>query len=614
MSDAKTSLTCSSCGLVFVPPQGLTRCFCPGCGTSIQIQQSTPSESVDKAMASAQEAARMAEEAVRLAQQAAASAQQLTQNSGQLTPEAMAALAAAQQAAEQARQLSESAKATAQSGAQVAEAAHQQAAEQVARNAEQIAAQRAAEETQRAAEEQRRAAQQAAEQAARQEAQRAAQRAAQQQAAAQQAAAQQQPIQYRRNAVVRGNDGRGYFVVTIPTDWAIDDTAIENTGSSSKPFLPYVRFTDHSTAFVSLSVGMAGTRNSESVKAMMAMYGGAIAGVDTANYADMPNPRVLADNNARPLMKGASNARLIREVGAHDLAHLKQDAWEQYQQMARISGGTPIKDPFAAEVTRIYEFTEDGRTWRLAEYVRLYAVRDASGVDAMAMMNPMGLAFGLGGVIGGMIAGRRAKQKQQREQVSATTAPTNWSTENFEAYAKQGTIFWDVCATATLMSTPERFDQVYEQVFLPLVTSFSIHPDIRNMAASVVRQEASAVQQATNRQISNMNAQFQASQAAARQAQAAADARFASWQAQSDAHHAAFRERTNAQFRDSNVGGGVGDWSEAIRGVNTFVTTDGREVELDVSADRAYQNQAGDVIGGSGGFDPGADWTEIPRA
>ena len=38
------------------------------------------------------------------------------------------------------------------------------------------------------------------------------------------------------------------------------------------------------------------------------------------------------------------------------------------------------------------------------------------------------------------------------------------------------------------------------------------------------------------------------------------------------------------------------------------------EVELDVSAERAYENQAGDVIGGSGGFDPGADWTEIPRA
>jgi hypothetical protein len=44
------------------------------------------------------------------------------------------------------------------------------------------------------------------------------------------------------------------------------------------------------------------------------------------------------------------------------------------------------------------------------------------------------------------------------------------------------------------------------------------------------------------------------------------------------------------------------------------MTSDGREVELDVSASRAYENRAGDVIGGSGGFDPGADWNEIPRA
>ena len=113
-----------------------------------------------------------------------------------------------------------------------------------------------------------------------------------------------------------------------------------------------------------------------------------------------------------------------------------------------------------------------------------------------------------------------------------------------------------------------------------------------------------------------MNMQAQAMLAANRQQQAAFDAQFASWQANSDAQHAAFRARTNAQFNSGSGYGGASapDYSEAIRGVNTFMTSDGREVELDVSASRAYENRAGDVIGGSGGFDPGADWNEIPRA
>ena len=53
------------------------------------------------------------------------------------------------------------------------------------------------------------------------------------------------------------------------------------------------------------------------------------------------------------------------------------------------------------------------------------------------------------------------------------------------------------------------------------------------------------------------------------------------------------------------------DFSEAIRGVNTYRTTDGREVEIDVAADRAWENQAGDVIGTGGAFEPGYDFDAL---
>jgi hypothetical protein len=58
------------------------------------------------------------------------------------------------------------------------------------------------------------------------------------------------------------------------------------------------------------------------------------------------------------------------------------------------------------------------------------------------------------------------------------------------------------------------------------------------------------------------------------------------------------------------------NYSEAIRGVNTYQTTTGQNVEVSVAADHAYENQYGDVYGVSG---PAPDddilsklnWTEI---
>ena len=52
-------------------------------------------------------------------------------------------------------------------------------------------------------------------------------------------------------------------------------------------------------------------------------------------------------------------------------------------------------------------------------------------------------------------------------------------------------------------------------------------------------------------------------------------------------------------------------FSDAMRGVNTWVRPDGTEVETSMASGRAWTNAAGDVVGGSGGFDPGAGWTEL---
>ena len=60
------------------------------------------------------------------------------------------------------------------------------------------------------------------------------------------------------------------------------------------------------------------------------------------------------------------------------------------------------------------------------------------------------------------------------------------------------------------------------------------------------------------------------------------------------------------------------NYSEAIRGVNTYQMTDGRSVEVSVTADHVYENRYGDVYGVSG-VEPNQetlnrlDWTELRR-
>lgn len=54
-------------------------------------------------------------------------------------------------------------------------------------------------------------------------------------------------------------------------------------------------------------------------------------------------------------------------------------------------------------------------------------------------------------------------------------------------------------------------------------------------------------------------------------------------------------------------------YSEAVRGINTYVRPDGTEVEVSVAYDRAYTNSQGDTLGSQSAFEPGGNWTEMNR-
>jgi hypothetical protein len=204
---------------------------------------------------------------------------------------------------------------------------------------------------------------------------------------------------------------------------------------------------------------------------------------------------------------------------------------------------------------------------------------------------------------------------QQGFQQATNQVPVQsvaWSTSDFAQYTSSGTIYWSVSTVVTFIAPADDFDAQFESAFVPFASTLEVHPDVESLSLSAIQQEAAQIQSATQSQLSRNQAAFQAQQAAHRQTQAAFDSYNQSISDARNAHHQQFRAATNAQF-DTPASGRAPDYSEAIRGVNTYVTSDGREVEISVQADRAFENQAGDVIGTSNTFDPGGSWTEIPR-
>jgi hypothetical protein len=395
----------------------------------------------------------------------------------------------------------------------------------------------------------------------------------------------------------------GLFVVHALDGWHVTTTTLRRTNTSSRPYIANVELHDQQDGIMMLGVGPAGTRQSKALKGMTAIYGGHLIGIDTATYAEMPNPVTLADDAVTRLSNclGGKGLTFVTQYQPHDLEAAQQQALAQYQMVAQVSGGMPIGKPLAAIVLRTYQAVVNGAPWKLAAYVRLEAVKDTSGMSETGMP--------VGGLLGNMFGGKDKKdQEKLHKEAEAARAKGTWSLPDLATYAKSGTIFWSISTLATFAAPVVSFDQQLFAHFAPAASTLIQHRDMWQLCFQVVQQENAAIQAATQGQLARNQAAFNASQAANRQLQAAYDSYHASVMAASDAHHRQFLSSSNAQFNSS-----APDYSEAIRGVNTYTTSDGREVQISVQADRAYENQAGDVIGWSGADSPGIGWSEIPR-
>lgn len=497
--------------------------------------------------------------------------------------------------------------------------------------------------------------------------------------------------------------GTGLFVVRAPRAWQVTRASCAPGRSGSRPLEPQADLSDGAGGAIHIRLGDAGTRFDASLKALMASYGQASAGLDTTNYADLPDPVALCDAIATQQAQamGATGLAFIGLVDTGDAEPLRAEARAMKDRQSAAEGvNLPTGDCFGARLLRTYALSLNGQPHKMAVYVKMLAAQInlggmlggmGMGTDVSSLLGAMeGLTSGLGSLFGGnhgqggtgaalggasggatpdggesltdfimgggligramrkrkgavaetqpqaagqvpqqpqgqqlpqpqawaqQPQGQQAGQQQQPTQQAPQAPAARWATADPAQWGKHGSYLWSVELVSAFVSPDPSFDERLKGEYLPFVTTVQTHPDLLRLVAGATRQTAAAVQQNSQTILAQSQQAFAAQQAAHQQMQAAYDRQNQAWFDRSNAQHQAFRAASAAQFNTPSHGsGGAGDFSEAIRGVNTFVTSDGREVELSVHSDVAYENKTGDVVGGSTGFDPGADWNQINRA
>ena len=159
------------------------------------------------------------------------------------------------------------------------------------------------------------------------------------------------------------------------------------------------------------------------------------------------------------------------------------------------------------------------------------------------------------------------------------------------------------------MLAPVEKENEATEVFLGFVGTLTQDPALTKQETALVEQRLQArkmqaqgyAMQAQQMQMQAMQRQMDLSRQIAQNSAEISAGIMDSWE-----KHSASQSRMSANY------------SEAVRGVNTYTTPSGRTVECDVRADHVYQNRYGDTIGVSGNaVDPDVaaklNWTKLEK-
>ncbi|NLL92243.1 MAG: hypothetical protein GX222_07535 [Ruminococcaceae bacterium] len=240
---------------------------------------------------------------------------------------------------------------------------------------------------------------------------------------------------------------------------------------------------------------------------------------------------------------------------------------------------------------RVYDMTVNGVDLRLA----ISTVLQGWKYQLPAMVGGLG---GFGNLFGNLFSGN-TPQVQQPQPGAFNDMPPN------------SVIEWQSEGIFTMLSLPQEFDLAFQGAYTDFCSTFRLDNGIREKMYNMQSQILQDISRHTQQRLDEMNRQFQTWQQMHATQQAAFDSYNRAWwnrtNASDAARRSAYQSRMAAESRMSD------SYSEAVRGVNTYLRPDGTEVEVSVAYDRAYTNYSGDTMGSKSAFEPGGDWTEMLR-
>lgn len=263
-----------------------------------------------------------------------------------------------------------------------------------------------------------------------------------------------------------------------------------------------------------------------------------------------------------------------------------------------------------------------GADWQGVEYYD--ANRGFSGIQS-AFANPFSFAgtekpknfvdfFMKGGLVGQMMrnknaAAQNAAAQNDRQTHQQTQTSKSIPLGHAREYGKSVDVVQWGSKRRYLMLAPVEKEQEATEIFLRFVGTLTPDP-------ALIRQENALIEQMHQTRL--MEAQGYAMQAQQMRMQAMQRQMEVSRQIARDSAEISAGIMDSWEKRSASQSRMSANYSEAIRGVNTYTTPSGGTVVGSVTADHVYQNRYGDTINVSGSaIDPDVaaklDWTELNR-
>lgn len=416
--------------------------------------------------------------------------------------------------------------------------------------------------------------------------------------------------------ILNESDNRPLATLNVPIGWDVVHRYIDDSVPTTEyPYSINIDISNNTNSTIHIqsgqayqTIGMMGYNNRQDEFTVQSDFCSVEQYMDNmaASYADPRNYKVVScENRALPVEdvdKKALFESYKRKV-EDDLKRLQMTA-NGYQ--------IGIVGVYSDTACRVYHLQGENGDKKVIVF---YTGVEGQKMKILGIENLMAGVHGMMGMLGGIFGNGLFNNGQTQNSSNQNSQSVNVQSEymqgNLNHPGEGETLAWKSSTIFMLVSNEEEFENVYENAFKGVCSSFKIDPNVNYEYAQLKSQ----MEQLTRNNINNEYSTQQQNLARLQQASRNLS------QAYQRSTEAMMKRSNQAYERDRasyNSRMAAGDrmrekQSEAIRGVNTYIKPDGKEVEVSVSSDTVWINEKGDIVGGGKGFNPGFGWKELKR-